>query len=304
MAITKKEQKQIQKEVSEQSLSIFSGILFNNQLFKDGNNEKITYNFNCPEFITLKEKYNLEKIAGKGTDFIRAKRLLHYLAPRLTHSSWYDNHVPCNALDLLEYSLNNKEQGINCLNKSKILQECCLAIGIYARRVCIMPFSPYDFDNHVVTEIFDRELNKWIMLDPTTDGLFIDENKTPLSLLEIRKKFANDEFVTFVKSTERLNDLEKLKENYVNENAYICKNLFYFYVDQDSTFGTTDNVLGFIPINYSVLENKKTNLKYRIDHLPEEYKDWKSNFEKKLKYLETCEEDERTNISSMKCAPF
>lgn len=243
MAISKKEQKQIQKEVSEQSLSIFSGILFNNQLFKDGNNEKITYNFNCPEFIILKEKYNLEKIAGKGTDFIRAKRILHYLAPRLTHSSWYDNHVPCNALDLLEYSLNNKEQGINCLNKSKILQECCLAIGIYARRVCIMPFSPYDFDNHVVTEIFDRELNKWIMLDPTTDGLFIDEDKSPLSLLEIRKKFANDEFVTFFKSTERLNDLEKLKENYVNENAYICKNLFYFYIDQDSTFGTTDNVL-------------------------------------------------------------
>ena len=304
MSITKKEQKQIQKEVSEQSLSIFSGILFNNQLFKDGNNEKITYNFNCPEFITLKEKYNLEKIAGKGTDFIRAKRLLHYLAPRLTHSSWYDNHVPCNALDLLEYSLNNKEQGINCLNKSKILQECCLAIGIYARRVCIMPFSPYDFDNHVVTEIFDRELNKWIMLDPTTDGLFVDENKTPLSLLEIRKKFANDEFVTFVLSTDNLKDINKLKDSYVEQNAYICKNLFYFYIDQDSTFGTTDNVLGFVPINYSVLENKKANLKYRISHLPEEYKDWKSKFEKQLKYLETCEEDERTNISSMECAPF
>ena len=103
---------------------------------------------------------------------------------------------------------------------------------------------------------------------------------------------------------EKRNDLNKLKDNYVNENAYICKNLFYFYVDQDSTFGTTDNVLGFVPINYSVLENKKANLRYRINHLPEEYKDWKSNFEKKLKYLETCEEDKRTNISSMECAPF
>ena len=304
MAISKKEQKQIQKEVSQQSLDIFSGILFNNQLFKDGNNEKITYNFNCPEFITLKEKYNLEKIAGKGTDFIRAKRLLHYLAPRLTHSSWYDNHVPCNALDLLEYSLNNKEQGINCLNKSKILQECCLAIGIYARRVCIMPFSPYDFDNHVVTEIFDRELNKWIMLDPTTDGLFIDENKTPLSLLEIRKKFANDEFVTFVLSTDKLNDLEKLKDKYIEQNAYICKNLFYFYIDQESTFGPSNNVLEFVPDNYSVLENKKANLKYRINHLPEKYKDWKTNFEKQLQNLEKCNDDEGTSILSMLASPI
>ena len=32
-----------------------------------------------------------------------------------------------------------------------------------------MPYSPYDFDNHVVVEIYDK---KWIMLDPTTDGIF------------------------------------------------------------------------------------------------------------------------------------
>ena len=80
--------------------------------------------------------------------------------------------------------------------------------------------------------------------------------------------------------------------------------MFYFYIDQYSTFGEANNVLGFVPINYSVLENKKANLKYRINHLPEEYKNWKSNFEKQLKFLETCEEDERTNISLMECAPF
>ena len=291
-------------DLSQQTLEIYAGILFNNQTFIQGNNDEIIYNFNCPEFITLKEKYNLEKIAGKGTDFIRAKRLLHYLAPRLTHSSWYDNHVPCNALDLLEYSLNNKEQGINCLNKSKILQECCLAIGIYARRVRIMPYSPFDFDNHVVTEIFDRELNKWIMLDPTTDGLFIDENKTPLSLLEIRKKFANDEFVTFVHSDENLQDLNKIKDKYIDENAYICKNLFYFYIDKDATFVTTGNVLAFVPINYSVKNKDIANAKYRINHLPKEYKEWKCDLEKRIENLINYPEIERTNINSMIKSPL
>ena len=234
--MTKKELKQIQNEVSQQSLGIYAGILFNNQIFIEGNDDEIVYNFDCPELITLKEKYNLEEIAGKGTDFKKAKRVLHYLAPRLTHSSWYDNHVPCNALDLLEYSLNNPEQGINCLNKAKILEECCLALGIYARRVCIMPYSPFDFDNHVVTEIYDRKLSKWIMLDPTTDGLFVDEKKTPLSLLEIREKFANDEFVTFVQSNDSLKDLNKLKDKYIGESAYICKNLFYFYIVVNISF--------------------------------------------------------------------
>lgn len=302
--MTKKEQKQIQKEVSQQTLEIYAGILFNNQTFIEGNGDEIVYNFDCPEFITLKEKYNLEEIAGKGTDFRKAKTLLHYLSPRLTHSSWYDNHIECNSLALLEYSLNNPEQGINCLNKAKILEECCLALGIYARRVCIMPYSPFDFDNHVVTEIYDRKLSKWIMLDPTTDGLFVDENKKPLSLLEIREKFANDEFVTFVQSTDRLTDLNKLKDKYIGESAYICKNLFYFYIDKVSTFGTTGNTLAFVPINYSVKAKDIANAKYRINHLPEEYKDWKGDLEKRLENLINYPEIERTNINSMVKSPI
>ena len=296
--------KKEQKEVSQQLLDVFSGILFNNQKFDTGNTKEIIYNFECHEFTILKEKYKLEEIAGKGSDFKKAKRLLHYLAPRLTHSSWYDNHVPCNALDLLDYSLNNPEQGINCLNKSKILEECCLSLGIYARRVSIMPYSPYDLDNHVVTEIYDRKLQKWIMLDPTTDGLFVDENGIPLSLLEMREKFANAKFITYISSTDTLKDLKKLKHKYIEQNAYICKNLFFFYVDQDSTFGKTGNTLAFIPANYSVKEKLIANVKYRIENLPVEYKEFIPQFEKQLEQLKDYKEDERTCIDSMLKSPI
>ena len=55
--------------------------------------------------------------------------MLKYLSPKLTHSPWYDGHVDCNALALLDYSLDKPEQGINCLNKAKILEEVCLALG-------------------------------------------------------------------------------------------------------------------------------------------------------------------------------
>ena len=302
--MTKKEMKQIQNEVAQQMLDIYSGILFNNQKFEDGNDCKIKYNFDCPEFITLKEKYKLEEIAGKGSDFIRAKRLLHNLAHRLNHSSWYDNHVSCNALDLLEYSLDNPEHGINCLNKSKILEECCLAIGIYARRVRIMPYSPYDFDNHVVTEIYDRKLKKWIMLDPTSDGVFVDEEGTPLSLLEMRHKFANAEFITYIQSTDSLRNLKKLKDKYTEANAYICKNLFFFYVDKDSTFGTTNENLVFVPVNYSIKDKTIANTKYRINNLPEEYKEWIPKFENQLEKLRDYQEDIRTNIGSMIESPI
>ena len=287
-------------KIAQQMLDVYSGILFQNQEFEDGTLDEIIYEFDCPEFEELRNKYDLVKIAGKGSDFVRAKRLLHYLAPRLTHSSWYDNHIECNALRLLEYSLNNPEQGINCLNKSKILVECCLALGIYARRVSIMPFSPYDFDNHVVAEIYDRTLEKWIMLDPTTDGYFIDESKTPLSLLEMRSKFANAEFITYVDSTSTLKDIHKLRNKYMYTNMYICKNLFYFRVEKYSTFGEKKSYLNFVPLHYAIKRTEQANLKYRIDNLPVEHEDFRKKLEERVSKLEQNQEPQRNNIESMK----
>ena len=291
------------QEIAQQMLNIYSGILFHNQEFDGENTEDIIYEFDCSEFEELRNKYDLVKIAGIGRDFARAKRLLHYLAPRLTHSSWYDNHIECNALRLLEYSLNNPEQGINCLNKSKIFVECCLALGIYARRVSIMPFSPYDFDNHVVAEIYDRTLDKWIMLDPTTDGYFIDETKTPLSLFEIRSKFANAEFVTYVSSTSSLKDIEKLRAKYSDVNVYICKNLFYFKIEKHSTFGEKYEYLYVVPSHYSIKETKQANYKYRIANLPAEHEDSRKMAEKSLTQLEQSQEPQRVNKESMQIKP-
>ena len=289
--------------LARQMLNVYQGILFHNQEFDSGNREEIVYEFDCAPFEELREKYHLAQVAGKGSDFVRAKRLLHYLSPRLAHSPWYDNHIACNALRLLEYSFENPAQGINCLNKAKILVECCLALGIYARRVRIMPYSPYDFDNHVVAEIYDRTLEKWIMLDPTTDGYFIDENKQPLSLLEMRHQFANAAFITFVRSTDSLKDIHKLREKHLGTNMYICKNLSHFQVEQYSTFGEKGSFLHFVPLHYSIKETKRANLKYRIDNLPAEYEEFRKEFEEMRSNLEQYQEPQRTNVQSMQKKP-
>ena len=111
-------------EVQRNLFNIYSGILFNNQAFIQGGTAEIVYDFDCPEYKALLEKYALDQIAGEGTAFQRSVRLMHWMAPRLTHKGDYDNHVPFNSLDLLEYSLDKPEQGINCRNKSIILTEC------------------------------------------------------------------------------------------------------------------------------------------------------------------------------------
>ena len=180
-------------EETEDLYNVYRGILRNNRSFQPGKSTAVEYRMDCPEYADLLKKYPFEKIAGKGTDQQRAIRVLKYLSPKLTHSPWYDGHVDCNALALLDYSLDKPEQGINCLNKAKILEEVCLALGIYARRVRFLPYSPFDFDCHVVTEIYDRSQEKWCMLDPTTNGYLVDEKGTILSLLEARERMAADE---------------------------------------------------------------------------------------------------------------
>ena len=306
----------IDNQILENFINIYSGILANNQKFAtkketiDIITDDIIYEFDLKEFVELKEKYNLEYIAEGKSDFERAVSLLKYFSPKLTHSSWYDNHIECNALRLLEYSFDNPNQGINCLNKSKILEECLLAIGIYARRVGVMPYSPYDFDNHVVVEMFDRSLNKWIMLDPTTNGYFIDENKHPLSLLEIRDKFANDEFVTYIDANfnlleyNSLEKLEELKESNLEQNVYICKNLFYFTIDKKSTFGYDGNSHIFLPTSFSLKSHMIQNLKYRIKHMPKEYEDFIEDAKKRLEKIQKRNEFQITDINVMIKSPL
>ena len=291
------------QQIAAQMLNVYRGILFHNQIFESGTTQEFIYEFDCPEYEELRCKYSLIRIAGTGSDFARAKRLLHHFSPRLTHSPWYDNHIECNALRLLEYSLDNPEQGINCLNKSKILVECCMAVGIYARRVRLMPFSPYDFDNHVVAEIYDRTLEKWIMLDPSTDGYFIDEKKTPLSILEMRDKFANAEFLTFVRSSQSQRDIQKLGVKHLDKNLYICKNLFYFQAEQYSTFGEKGHYLQFAPLHFSIKNTRQANLNYRMDNLPEEYADIRKKLEEQILETEKSPEPQRTDIQSMQNKP-
>lgn len=237
-----------------------AGILRNNLEFHDGTDYKLQYNFSHENYETLKSKYKLENTAKEGSEFEKALRLMDEYAPRLTHESNYDNHIPINALDLLEYSLDNKNQGINCRAKAQILNEMCLSLGIYSRKVWIMPYSKYDGDCHVVNEVWDTSLNKWVMLDITNNTYWIDDNKTPLSILEIRNKAALNEFCTPVEVGEITNDLQGLKDKNIGNFLYIVKNIVYMEYCTEYTVGESKGYYLLLPQNipteYELLINK------------------------------------------------
>lgn len=226
-----------------------AGIISNNLEFKEGTDYELQYDFSHEDYQTLKSKYELESTAEEGTEFERALRLMDEYAPRLTHKSNYDNSTNLSALDLLEYSLNNKSHGINCRAKAQILNEMCLSLGIYSRKVWIMPYSKYDGDCHVVNEVWDSTLNKWVMLDITNNEYWVDENNTPLSVLEIRSKAALREFCTPVEVGDKTSNLQKLKDKNIGDFIYIVKNMVYMEYCTEYTVGESKEIYLLMPQN-------------------------------------------------------
>lgn len=235
-----------------------AGILRNNLEFAAGDEVEITYDFNHEEYSALIADYHIDEIAGTGTELEQALNLMSEFAPRLQHNSYYDNHVEMNALALLEYSLDKKTQGINCRSKAQILNEMCLALRIYSRKVWIMPNSGYDNDCHVVNEVWDTALNKWVMLDITNNQYWVDKEGTPLSVLEIRQLGATREFCTPVVPGENLNDLNKLKQAHLSEFLYIMKNLSYMEYCDSYSVGEGEQFYLLFP------KNLETNYEYLI----------------------------------------
>jgi len=242
---------------------------YNNFRKTSDNSIKLQFDFYNENISALKNKYELNKVSGNGSELSRALNILFWLCEHTYHKNDYDNHVPMNSLDLLEYSFKKGiDRGINCLNLSFILTECLLSIGLPAHTVRILPFSYEDTDSHVVTHVYIKSIGKWIMLDPTWCSYFSDADGNILNLFEIRGIFAdnkdvylNDEF-----SYNGKNYIKDLKQIQTYKQ-HMAKNLFYFYIKEISTFGQ-DNAgmnLYIAPEGFDPFETLIKNFEYRIE---------------------------------------
>ena len=175
----------------------------------------------------------------------------------------------------------------------------------------MLPYSPFDSDCHVVTEIFDRTLGKWCMLDPTTNGYLVDETGSVLSLLEARERMAQAGFVTFCRADETVQDLHEVAQKEMEWSAYFAKNLFRLQIDAVSQFGETGKWLDVIPEHFSVRQWSKAKAEYRIT-MALEYAKTENGFEiekmlplfqKAVKEAETMQEPKSISVRCMADAP-
>ncbi|ADZ21420.1 hypothetical protein BJV85_001516 [Clostridium acetobutylicum] len=108
-------------------------------------------------------------------------------------------------------------------------------MGMKARIVYLIPFSPYDGDNHVVCEVFISEKRKWIMLDPTYSGYIMDNNYNIYSILELRYALASR---TSIKFSEKFNYNGDYEIDFKEMGTYYAKNLFYLSCREIQTFNS------------------------------------------------------------------
>ena len=242
-------------------LELYSGMLKMMSNFDRPECITPVYNYEC-ENAELAMRYDLGKVAGEGSELTQALNLLNWLSSNTFHSGEYDNSIPFNALDLLEYTFGQPiGKGVNCMALSKILTECCLAVGLKARIVYIMPFNPYEADNHVVTVVFVQDLDKWVMLDPSYNAYMMDSDGVILSPWEARQVLAEQGEI-------RLNDGYNYNGDYTGEVTgethgyyveYIAKDLFWFIGEDGS-----GQQFYVAPVGYDAREYFIANIEYRI----------------------------------------
>jgi hypothetical protein len=203
----------------------------------------------------LKNMYQLDSIAGNGSEIERLQNVLFWVHSRVKHDGNINNPKIKNAINFIE-KCDKNSKGLNCRGMAILLNECYLSLGYPSRIVCCFPKDSLkkDTDCHVLTTVFSKELNKWIWLDPTMNSLIYDSNGSILSIEEVRKALINNDSLY-------LNQEANWNGNSIDKNQYLyqymTKNLYYLESPIYSQF------------NY---ESRKLFKKYRYVKLsPENY---------------------------------
>ena len=240
------------------SFDLYTSLLKMNDVFRPSDEGvKLSFDFSSPELTVLQEKYGLAAVAGEGEPFARAVRLMDWLTTHVRHDGSCNPEGKRCALTALEYAFDQPERGVNCAWLATALTECLLSLGIPARTVFIMPFAPYDGDNHVVTHVWTGQ--QWGMLDPTTNSCAMDKTGHLLDVFALRALLADQEEIVFNEGMRYNGQPYAAQE----QRDYLAKNLFWFRIFDVSGCGCDPNPLTIAPVGYDPQRRDLLNIEYR-----------------------------------------
>lgn len=218
---------------------------------------RLTIDLTAPELAALREQYGLEAIAGDGSAFDRAVCVMDWLTSHVRHDGSCNPEGSRCAATALAYAFDQPDKGVNCAWLATTLTECLLSLGIPARTVYIMPFAPYDCDNHVVTEVWD---GGWILLDPTCNCFVRDAEGRLLSVFGLRAALADQQAVVFNEGLRYNGQPYKAEDH----RDYLAKDLYWFRIAERTGCGDTGRFVTIAPEGFDPQRQQVLNVQYRI----------------------------------------
>lgn len=186
-----------------------------------------------PELKALRKKYNLDSIAGQGTDISQMLNLMRWVHNMVEHNGNRGNSGDSNA-DAYLSSCSKGQGTLNCRGLATVLNEVYLSMGFPSHFVTCFPKDTTDMDCHVINTAYSEYLDKWVWLDPTQNAYVMDEQGTLLSIPEVRERLINDQ-VLILNPDANWNYRGTTDKAWYLE-YYMAKNLFRFSTPLHSTY--------------------------------------------------------------------
>jgi hypothetical protein len=204
----------------------------------------------------LRKGFNLDSIAGQGSDLLQILNLMHWVHDLVPHDGMNGNPEVKNALSMLDVC-KKENRGLNCRGLALVLNECYLSMGIKSRIVTCLPKDSLkiDQDCHVINSVYSESLKKWLWIDPTFEAYVMNEKGEMLSIAEVRERLINGKTLILNPDANWNNQSAQTKEDYLE--SYMAKNLYMLecpasseYNMETSSEGKTYNYIRLLPLDY------------------------------------------------------
>jgi hypothetical protein len=216
-----------------------------------------------PNLVALRKGFNLDSIAGQGSDVLQILNLMHWIHDLVPHDGMNGNPEVKNAMSMINVCKKDN-RGLNCRGLALVLNECYLSMGIKSRVVTCLPKDSLkiDQDCHVINSVYSESLKKWLWIDPTFNAYVMNEKGELLSIEEVRERLISDKTLILNPDANWNNQSTQTKENYLKN--YMAKNLYILqrtasseYNMETNSEGKIYNYIELLPLDYFNQEPQK-----------------------------------------------
>ncbi len=223
---------------------------------EDENSNLIKFNYMIPQEYSeeISKKYGIvNRIAHVEDEIKKIKKAMFWVNLKvvlLTNKS--KNIVKGNNILEIISEINKDGKSSNCLKNARVMTQLLLCSGIKARTIICLPIGTFPYDNHCVTEAYINKYKKWIVIDPTYNLFFLNDNGGYMSIENIREAIVNDRNINPI-----FNEMYGISKNIYIENNYLkymTKNLFRFrtYEEQFDWNTQKNTMFELVPKDYTL----------------------------------------------------